>query len=203
MSQPVLILFGASGTLGKAAAAALAADFKIVPVSHSKSEFKVDYGNPASIASVLKEIESKHGRARAIISAAGPARFAPVDKLSDADYAFSVANKLMGQVNLARAALDHLEDNGSLTLTAGALARFPAVGSTAVSMVNAGLEGFVRALALEAPRGIRVNVVSPPWIAETLQARGMDPSKGKPAALAGTIYAQSVMGTDKGKVFDV
>ena len=42
-------------------------------------------------------------------------------------------------------------------------------GSAAVSLVNAGLEGFVRAAALEAPRGIRVNVVSPPWVTETLE----------------------------------
>lgn len=43
-------------------------------------------------------------------------------------------------------------------------------GSAAVSLVNSALEGFGRAAALEAPRGIRVNVVSPPWVTETLQA---------------------------------
>jgi NAD(P)-dependent dehydrogenase (short-subunit alcohol dehydrogenase family) len=41
------------------------------------------------------------------------------------------------------------------------------VGSAAVSLVNAGLEGFTRAAALELPRGLRANVVSPPWISET------------------------------------
>ena len=29
-------------------------------------------------------------------------------------------------------------------------------------------DDFVRAAALEAPRGIRVNVVSPPWVTDTL-----------------------------------
>ena len=42
-------------------------------------------------------------------------------------------------------------------------------GSGAVSLVNAGLEGFGRAAAGEAPRHIRVNVVSPGWVTETLK----------------------------------
>ena len=43
----------------------------------------------------------------AIISAAGPARFKPLDTLSDDDFLFSIVlfsiqNKLMGQVNVVR-----------------------------------------------------------------------------------------------------
>jgi NAD(P)-dependent dehydrogenase (short-subunit alcohol dehydrogenase family) len=97
-----------------------------------------------------------------IVSTAGAARFAPLEKLSDEDFRFSLANKLMGQVNLARIGIDYLNDKGSITLTSGILSHQPMVGSAVISLVNAGLEGFTRAAALEAPRGIRVNVVSPP-----------------------------------------
>ena len=45
-------------------------------------------------------------------------------------------------------------------------------------MVNAGLEGFVRAAALELPRNLRINAVSPPWVKETMVKLGMDPSPG-------------------------
>lgn len=69
-------------------------------------------------------------------------------------------------------------------------------------MVNAGLEGFVRAAALELPRGIRVNVVSPPWVTETLVARKMDPSLGMPAALVAQAYLASVEGTMTGQTID-
>jgi NAD(P)-dependent dehydrogenase (short-subunit alcohol dehydrogenase family) len=41
-------------------------------------------------------------------------------------------------------------------------------------MAGAGLEGFVRAAALEMPRGLRVNAVSPGWVKETMEQRGMD-----------------------------
>jgi NAD(P)-dependent dehydrogenase (short-subunit alcohol dehydrogenase family) len=57
---------------------------------------------------------------------------------------------------------------GSVTVTSGVLARQPMPGGAAISMVNAGLEGFVRGAAAEAPRGVRVNAVSPPWVTETL-----------------------------------
>jgi NAD(P)-dependent dehydrogenase (short-subunit alcohol dehydrogenase family) len=71
-------------------------------------------------------------------------------------------------------------------------------GSGAISLVNAGLEGFARAAALEAPRGIRVNVVSPPWVTETLVALKMDPAHGLPAAVVARSYASSVTGKETG-----
>jgi NAD(P)-dependent dehydrogenase (short-subunit alcohol dehydrogenase family) len=69
-------------------------------------------------------------------------------------------------------------------------------------MVNAGLEGFARAAALELPRGIRVNVVSPPWVTETLIARKMDPSIGLPAATVAQAYLAGVEGNATGQTLD-
>ena len=67
--------------------------------------------------------------------------------------------------------------------------------------MNAGLEGFTRAAALEAPRGIRVNVVSPPWVTETLLAMGRPPVPGAlPAAVVARSYVESVEGKITGQV---
>ena len=137
-----------------------------------------------------------------MVCAAGQARFAPLVELSDDDFQFSLANKLMGQVNLVRFGFDAVRDGGSFTLTSGVLARAPMPGSAAISLVNAGLEGFARAAALEAPRGVRVNVVSPPWVTETLQALGMDPGLGQPAATVAQRYVQSVEGSQTGAVLE-
>jgi NAD(P)-dependent dehydrogenase (short-subunit alcohol dehydrogenase family) len=109
-----------------------------------------------------------------VISCAGNAAFRPFADLTDADYALGLRSKLMGQVTLARIAKDHLRDGGSITLTTGILAMHPMPGSASISMVNAGLEGFVRAAALEMPRNLRVNAVSPPWVKETMVKLGMD-----------------------------
>jgi NAD(P)-dependent dehydrogenase (short-subunit alcohol dehydrogenase family) len=94
-----------------------------------------------------------------------------------------------------------VSDGGSITITAGYLSRNPAPGSSAVSLVNSALEGFGRAAALETPRGVRINVVSPPWIAETLQKLGRPPG-GLPVAAVAQYYVRSVEGTDTGQVYD-
>ena len=98
------------------------------------------------------------------------------------------------------AKLPSVIDGGSITLTSGVLAQQPSRGSGAISLVNAGLEGFARAAALEAPRGIRINVVSPPWLTETLQALGMPLQGGLPAATVAQAYVRSVEGTETGQV---
>jgi NAD(P)-dependent dehydrogenase (short-subunit alcohol dehydrogenase family) len=75
-------------------------------------------------------------------------------------------------------------------------------GSAAISLVNAGLEGFAQAAALEAPRGIRVNVVSPPWVTETLKTLNMDPSQGKPVVEVAQGYVKSLQGQQSGDVIE-
>src|ERR1700729_3210726 len=81
--------------------------------------------------------------------------------------------------------------------------RGPMPGAAAISMVNAGLEGFGRAAALElGNEKIRVNVVSPPWVTETLIAYRMDPANGLPAAEVAKAYVKSVEGEATGLIID-
>jgi NAD(P)-dependent dehydrogenase (short-subunit alcohol dehydrogenase family) len=138
----------------------------------------------------------------AVVVCAGDGKFAPLAQLTDADFAFALKSKLMGQVNVARAAFERLTDRGSVTLTTGVLSRQPIPGGATYSLVNGGVEAFARAAALEAPRGIRINVVSPPWIKETLRALGRDDSTGLAAADVARTYATAVTGKQSGEVLD-
>jgi NAD(P)-dependent dehydrogenase (short-subunit alcohol dehydrogenase family) len=191
-----ILLIGATGTIGQAVAKALGNRHEVIPASRQKAHEKVDISNPQSI----RDLFSRVGRVDAVISAAGSAAFKPLAELTDEDFAFSAANKLMGQVNIVRLGLESINDNGSVTLTSGVLAQQPMRGAAAISLVNAGLEGFARAGALEAPRGIRVNIVSPPWVTETLKAMGMPTTGGLPAADVARSYIESVEGRMTGKV---
>jgi len=193
-----ILVVGATGTIGRAVVAALSGGNEIVAVSHQSTAITVDLADPASI----REMYGSAGKLDAVVCAAGQAKFAPLAELSDSDFRFCLDNKLMGQVNLVRYGFEHVADRGSFTLTSGILARAPMPGSAAISLVNAGVEGFVRAAALEAPRGIRVNAVSPPWVSETLQALKMDPSQGLPAAVVARSYVQSVAGTNTGSTLE-
>jgi NAD(P)-dependent dehydrogenase (short-subunit alcohol dehydrogenase family) len=103
-------------------------------------------------------------------------------------------------VNLVRLGLGSVADRGSITLTSGVLAQRPEPGTAAISLVNAGLEGFVRAAALEAPRRIRINVVSPPWVTETVQAMGRPLEGSLPAAVVARAYVRTVEGDESGQV---
>jgi NAD(P)-dependent dehydrogenase (short-subunit alcohol dehydrogenase family) len=142
------------------------------------------------------------GRVDAVVCAAGGGAWKPLGQLNDEDFAISLRYKLMGQVNVIRYGFDVVNDGGSITVTSGILARKPQPGSAAISLVNSGLEGFVRAAALEAPRGIRVNVVSPPWASETLAAMGADPAAGMPSAKIARAYLASVTGKQTGAVIE-
>jgi NAD(P)-dependent dehydrogenase (short-subunit alcohol dehydrogenase family) len=102
-----------------------------------------------------------------------------------------------------RLGLESVSDGGSFTLTSGILAQEPAPGGAALSLVNAGLEGFTRAAALDLPRGVRINVVSPPWVSETLIAMGRDPAEGLPAATVARAYLASLEQDMQGQVLDV
>ncbi len=189
-----ILVVGATGTIGRAVVAALSAGNEIISASLRSTPVKVDVADPESIRQMYRSL----GKLNAVICAAGQAKFAPLAQLSDADFHFCLDNKLMGQVNLVRFGFEHVQDGGSFTLTTGILAQAPMPGSAAISLVNAGLEGFVRAAALEAPRKIRVNAVSPPWVTETLQALKMDTSQGLPAAVVARAYVRSVTGNDTG-----
>lgn len=193
-----IIVIGATGTIGSAIVAALSARHDVVAVGNKSGAIRVDLASAGSIAQMFQAA----GKFDALVSSAGRAAFASLDDLTDADFQLGLANKLMGQVNLVRLGRQFANDRASFTLTSGVLSREPMKGSASISMVNAGLEGFARAAALELPRGMRINVVSPPWVTETLIARKMDPSIGLHAATVAKAYLSSVEGTATGQTLD-
>jgi NAD(P)-dependent dehydrogenase (short-subunit alcohol dehydrogenase family) len=173
MSQQRIVVFGATGTIGQSVVKDLAQENEIIRVGHQGGDWQVDLADKASIEGLFKAL----GKVDHIISAAGAAAFGPLSKDNDEVWDLSLSNKLMGQINLVRVGMEHLRDGGSITLTAGILSRNPGPGTSAITTANAGLEAFAMAAALEAPRGIRVNVVSPGFIKETAEKMGM-PTRG-------------------------
>lgn len=193
-----VIVIGATGTIGQPVVEALKGRHEVVVVGHSKGDYQVDLASQESIQSLFETI----GQVDAVVSVAGQAAFNPLEKLTDADFEVGLTNKLMGQVNLVRLGLRYLNDGGSFTLTSGVLSQEPMPGGAAISLVNSGVEGFVRGAAIELPRGLRINVVSPPWIKETMEAMGMDSTHGLPAAVCAKAYVDSVEGSANGQTLD-
>lgn len=193
-----ICVVGGTGLIGSSVAAALADRHEVVRVGHTSGDCRVDIGSKESIEEMYEEV----GPVDAVASAAGRAAFAPLAELSDEEFRLGPENKFAGQANLVRVGLHHVNDGGSFTLVSGILSREPTPGSAAVSAANAALEAFVRAAALEMPRGLRVNVISPPWVAETLEELGRDPAPGMPADRVANAYVESIEGDRNGDVID-
>jgi len=194
-----VLIVGATGLLGKEIVRLLSSDHQVIGASRNGPDLSVDLADNASIVSMYRQL----GTVDAVICAAGAAKFAPLDSLTDEDFAFSLTNKLMGQVNLVLCSVGHITQGGSLTLTSGILSLHPVTGSAAVGIVNAGVEAFVRSAALELHGKARVNVISPGWVSETLAAMGKAYSAGTPAAVVAQAYKRSLVEDITGQVIPV
>jgi NAD(P)-dependent dehydrogenase (short-subunit alcohol dehydrogenase family) len=192
-----IVVIGSTGTIGTAVVRALVGRYEVIGASRHGYP-KVDLADPSTMTAMFGAVPAID----AVICCAGSAAWKPLAQLTDEDFAISLNNKLMGQVHLARLAMTHLRDAGSITLTSGVLAQKPMPGSAAVSLVNAALEGFVRAAALEAPREIRINVVSPPWVTESIQKNKMEVDEHLDADVVARAYVAAVEGRHQGAVLD-
>lgn len=196
-----ILLVDARGTVGRGVAAELGQRHEVIAAGRRGADVTLDLADPGSIEAALQRL----GPLDAIVSAAGQVGWAPLLELTAVDWAFSVANKLMGQVNLALVGQRFLRDGGSITLTSGVLFDQPVPHGAAASLANGGIEAFVRAAAIELPRGIRINAVSPGVLQESMDDlgpffRGFEPV---PAARVALGYSRSVEGADTGKVYRV
>ena len=193
-----VVVIGGTGTIGSAVVRALSERHEVVPCGRSSGDVTVDITSTDSIRKLFERV----GSVDAVVCAAGEAQFKPLAELTEEDYEFGLRYKVMGQVNVVRIGHEHVNDRGSLTLTSGVTARQPLPGATAYGIANAALEGFARAAALDLPRGIRINAVSPQWVVDTLVRYGMDPAWGVSAEQVALGYVESVDGAMTGAVID-
>jgi NAD(P)-dependent dehydrogenase (short-subunit alcohol dehydrogenase family) len=201
-----ILLVGASGTLGRAVAAELGQRHEVISAGRHSGTVRMDFTDVDSIRAGLEQA----GELDAVISTAGRVMFAPLADFEAAPFGQSqhtlgITDKLLGQVNLALAARDHLRDGGSITLTTGILSEQPIVQGSSASLVNGALEAFVLAAAIELPRNLRINAVSPNVLAEAMGDyapffRGFEPVTAARAALA---FSRSVEGAQTGQVYKV
>ncbi|RJG14085.1 short chain dehydrogenase [Pseudomonas cavernicola] len=196
-----VLLIGASGTIGRAIDHELKDRHEIVRVGHSSGDYQVNITDNQSIRALFEEV----GNVDALVSAVGKLHFGALAEMTEHEYAIGLKDKLMGQVNLLLIGREFINDGGSFTLTSGILSDDPIRCGSSASMVNAAVNGFVRGAAIELPRGLRVNAVSPNVLVESMGSyapffRGFKPVPAAEVALA---YAKSVEGAQTGQVYRV
>ena len=194
-----ILLIGASGHVGSAAAAALRPRHELIEAGRTSTP-AVDITDEASITALLDAT----GNVDAIIVAAGSVPFRPLEQLTRDDYLAAFTGKVLSQLDVVRLGLPYLSDGGSLTLTSGVLARDAIATGAAASMANGALEAYVMAAAPELPRSIRINAVSPGVLAEATGYH--DAFAGFPQVTddeVGRAYVRAVEGVGTGRVIEV
>lgn len=194
-----ILIVGATGHVGSAAAAALKEKHDVVGVSRS-TDPAIDLLDPASITAVFERL----GRFDAVISAYGSAPFKPATELTPDDLTAAFTGKVLSQLNLLRLGLEYVNDGGSFTLTTGILAREAIPTGSAAAMANGAVESFVQSAAGELPRGIRLNAVSPTVLESATGYHdafpGFEPVSD---ARLGQAYVRSVEGISTGRTFAI
>lgn len=196
-----ILVIGGTGIIGSSVVKELSVRHEVIVAGHTNGEIQVDIANIESIKSMYQQI----GKLDAVVITSGKVHFAPFHEMSADLYQIGLNHKLMGQVNVVLEGVKHLNDKGSFTLTSGILNREPIVLGSSAAMVNGALDGFVKHAAIELPRGLRINIVSPTVISEAMDKyapyfRGFKPVAVAEAALA---YSKSVEGAHTGQVYIV
>jgi len=196
-----ILLIGAAGTIGSAVDKELSQRHDVIRIGRSSGDFQVDISDSASIRKLFEQT----GKFDALICAAGNVTFAPLGEMNADSFALGLKDKLMGQVNLLLIGREYANDGASFTFTTGVLSHDPIRTGASAALVNGALDSFVKAAAIELPRGLRVNSISPTVLLEAMGSyapyfRGYKPVPAADVALA---YAKSVEGLQTGQTFHV
>lgn len=151
-----ILVIGGNGTIGKKVSQRLAQKHEVITAGRNSGDVQVDFSDSKSIKKMFENV----GLIDSIVSIAGDAKWDKFNNLSEEDFYIGIKSKLMGQVNVVRIGKDYLNSNGSITLSTGILADDPVDMTTSAAMVNGGIHSFVKAVALELEKGIRINAVS-------------------------------------------
>jgi len=153
-----ILVIGATGTIGKPLYHHLInIGHQVYGAYRTSAEYPVDISDSNSIETLLNTLP----KLDAIINVAGTAAWKSLSKLTEEDFYTGIKSKLMGQVNLVLHAQNYLNPKGSILLTTGILADHYEPNTSALALVNGAIHSFVRSAALELPKGIRLNVISP------------------------------------------
>jgi NAD(P)-dependent dehydrogenase (short-subunit alcohol dehydrogenase family) len=196
-----IIVIGAAGAVGKCAVDELSARHEVISVGRSSGDIKADIEDVDSIRAMYRAA----GKVDAVVSAVGHGHFGAVHEMSSEQFMQGIQHKVLPQVNLVLEGFDFVNDGGSFTLTSGVLNRDPIPGGSCAAAANGALDGFVLGAAVDMPRAIRINAVSPEVLEVSRQKydgffRGHVHVSNEAVGLA---YSKAVEGCLSGRVFIV
>ena len=164
-----IIVVGATGKLGRVVVEGLQKDYEVIRAGRSGSDLKIDAFDFESVSDVLASVGPFDG----LVSCIGGTPFKTFEELTMDDFAAGLSTKCFSQLNLAKAAIPFLSENGSITLTSGIIGDEPIIAGSCAAAANGALNMCVSTLAAEYAGKLRINVVSPSIIENSVDHYGM------------------------------
>jgi NAD(P)-dependent dehydrogenase (short-subunit alcohol dehydrogenase family) len=177
-----LVTGGASG-IGAAIAAAFAAKGATVAVADLATDggYTCDVSDPESVESTVAAVVEDFGRIDILVNSAGIARLAPAEDISLAYWDSTIAVNLKGTFLMCQTVGRHMlaAGSGAIINMASQAATVAIEEHVAYCASKFGVVGITKVLATEwAPRGVRVNTISPTVVLTDLGIKAWDNPKG-------------------------
>ena len=197
-----IILIGANGKMGQAALTGLG-KHKIITAGRSADnyDFQVDITSEASLRKLYEDV----GHFDAVVNTVGVCEYANFTEMTEEQWMSTILSKMMGQINIVRIGQEYIADKGSFTLITGILNTKPIPFAIADATTSGAIDTFVKCVAFEMPRGIRVNSINPTVLEEAWDVYGemMPGFEPVPGRLVGKSFERSVDGFITGQVIFV
>jgi len=172
--SPVLLIVGGSGGIGSALARRLSTRggrltlaardperLQIIAAETGAETLPLDARDGAAVEAAVQSLLARHGRVDGVVNCAGSILLKPAHRITDAEFADTLAANLTTAFNLVRAAsrvMMQQAGGGSIVLCSSVAARRGLVNHEAIAAAKAGVEGLALAAAASSARqGVRVN----------------------------------------------
>jgi NAD(P)-dependent dehydrogenase (short-subunit alcohol dehydrogenase family) len=160
-----------------------------------------DTSKLTDIKSLIGQIKEKFGRIDIVFANAGIAKFQPFGEIEESFFDQQFDINVKGLYFTIQAALPLIPQGGSVLLTASVVSKKGFPGSSVYAATKAAVRSFGRTLANElAPRGIRVNTLSPgPIVTPIFSKTGLSEEaiKQMQAGMAGSVALKRMGESDE------
>ncbi|WP_329025173.1 short chain dehydrogenase [Streptomyces sp. NBC_00690] len=160
-----ILVVGGAGTIGKRLVPALRSrGHDVVVAGRTSGDVHVDLVSHASIEAMYREVGAVEG----VVSVAAHGLLDEFSTLTPEALYENMRAKFFGQADLVLTGQHHCADGASFTLTSGVFADQAWPHVTGGGVVSGSLHSFALSAAIELPRGMRINVVSPTMIGDSV-----------------------------------